>query len=118
MEIFLNSDLVLPAVLSFGYSKVLDLGGGGVALTSGELACESGKGVIDRNIERFGEHYRVVIPLHESYRFNHFLKLPIFGTLSNYSNLVFEHKNNLRVFLSKYLIKFEPIKPAPPVIKI
>ena len=107
MEIFHKSDLALPSVLSFGYSKVLDLDGGGAALTAGDLACESDADVIDRNIRRFDEQYRVVIPLHKSYSFSRFLQLPIFGVLTNFSHLVFEHKNSLGVFLNKYFASFE-----------
>ncbi|MEK9570694.1 MAG: hypothetical protein VW124_16870, partial [Paracoccaceae bacterium] len=107
MEILHKSDLALPSVLSFGYSKVLDLDGGGAALTAGELACVSDADVIDRNISRFNQRYRVVMRLHKSYSFSSFLQLPIYSVLTNFSHLVFEHKNSLGIFLNTYFASFE-----------
>jgi len=83
----------IPVVFSFGYSKVIDLGGGGLSLTDNKIKTDMPS--ITKNISRHGHEYKLKASF-SNQNIDHFLKNDIYKALAELSANLNNKKSNYR----------------------
>lgn len=88
----LKKKLTLPTVISFGYSKVFDLGSGGAIISSSKVSFNFPSYLFKSSIKRFNKYFKINIKLFYSYKFEKKSNLNFFLVLKKYDKILQNHK--------------------------